>query len=252
MPGTSAANQAWEASTPTRRGAPGGEHGLEIAADVAGRNAARAQAGNGEMGEVLTDAAPLLEHLGERRRDRRALRIEGELAVNARAEIVHGLDERAARRERRRRERRHLRRDESGRRIEDEVPRLAQLRIGLLDDPPQPFLPGLRHDRARLRARLHLHHAARRDEERGMLLLHGEVEHGVAEHVAALGLLGRRRVDGDVEAFRRLARRPARAQPCLVVAENDRQAVLVTCRVYDAVLHAVSETSWCGACGRSK
>ena len=50
----------------------------------------------------------------------------------------------------------------------------------------------------------------------------------------------------------RLARGLARPQAGLVVAENDRQAVLVTGGVNDAVFHAVRETSWCGACGRSK
>ena len=53
---------------------------FEVAADVARRQAERAQAGDLQVGEVLADAAPLPEDVGDRRRDRGRARLEREVA----------------------------------------------------------------------------------------------------------------------------------------------------------------------------
>ena len=62
--------------------------GAQIAADIGRRQAEAAQPCDHHMGEILADAVALLEHLAERRRDHRRLRVVVEFGADA----VHQID----------------------------------------------------------------------------------------------------------------------------------------------------------------
>ena len=62
--------------------------GQDVARDLAGRHADTTQAGDHELGEILTDTTALLEDLGQRRSDGGRAGIEGEVAMNASSKVL--------------------------------------------------------------------------------------------------------------------------------------------------------------------
>src|SRR5690606_698944 len=71
--------------------------GFEVAADVAGGQAERAQRGDHELGEVLADAAAVFEDFGDRRGNGGETGVEGEFAEDAPVEGGDGIEHAAAR-----------------------------------------------------------------------------------------------------------------------------------------------------------
>ncbi len=83
-----------------RPGAGGlGRQGAEVAADVAGRQAERAQAGDLQMREILADAAPFFEESFHGSAHFGGFGIEDEILVDAAGEVASGFEKRAAGRE---------------------------------------------------------------------------------------------------------------------------------------------------------
>ena len=69
---------------------PGGRLGFDVAADITRRQTERAQAGDLNVREVLTDTAAILENFFERCADGRGFVIELEVAIDSEREIKHG------------------------------------------------------------------------------------------------------------------------------------------------------------------
>ena len=86
--GQNTANHAWLASAPTSRWLAFRRTRAQIAADVARRQAERTQARDGQMREVLADAAPLSPDFLERRRHGGGRGIEFEIGKNAAVQIA--------------------------------------------------------------------------------------------------------------------------------------------------------------------
>ena len=165
--GAYTATQACEASWPTRVAArappPAGPSCaravVQVAADVARREAARAQAGDHQVREVLADAASAAQHLGGRRRDAgRAGRI-GDVVVQPSHQRVGAFEQRALRRERLGRVVEELLLDAHVRRLVPVAARLEALARGpapVEGEAGATALPGVRVGGAQRGARMHV------------------------------------------------------------------------------------------------
>ena len=139
-------------------------------------------------------------------------------------------------------------------RIEDELAREPRSPLGVRSRawPSRGAIPR-RGDRPKPASRRR--RAGRRDDldladggdgEAVVRLLHGEVEHAVAEEVVALGALGRRRVDGRPRSAGRSGAAVGRGcRRASLWQQHDRLAVVVARDVGDPILHA-TRTSCCG------
>ena len=226
----------------------------EVAAHVAGRHAVAAQARQSEVGEVLADARPLLDHIRDRGSDRGRGLVVVEVGLDPVHQVGHGFADRTPRGEGCRGIRPggiHVQRlgrlhRELGRR-----PRSAR-DAGVQDRTRA--LPGLEQGVGVVLGGNDRHIAERVDREAHVRLRHMEVRHDVAVAVGVVGDVARERVDRDRPGRHVLPRQLAR--PAVREAEAARDVVVVRVGrgVRDAVSHcdtpvtSVSESDEIG-CG---
>lgn len=213
--------------------------GFDVAADVACRQTVRADAADGEVGEVLADAAPVFEHVLQRRGQRGEFRVEDEVAMNSLHEVVYRFHQRAPRREGGVCISGQLRVGRDERRIQRVLAGIQDFRPAVLpQDFPDRF-PGRALGKIELpRLAENLHFADSGDAKFAMRFRDREIGDLVAEKVlpdAVIRLGGR-----DLESCRDqvLLLAETRQQPRLVIGLADGFGIFVFGFVGNAVAHA--------------
>ena len=212
--------------------------GADVAADIGGGETEATQAGDHDVGEVLADAAALLESLCGRRGDLRGIRIIGETGLDRAGEVEGGVGDRPTGREA------HPRvvgdrLDDRGhhRRIEEVRGRagLKRLRRGGLITGQLPRR--LEQQRGQAGA----NDADARAGLDGQLAVRGlddGGQHLFAELADARTDMAGRRGDDDVMREQGLVRTFARGHPQGAAGEADGPLIAVTGEVAQAVDHA--------------
>ncbi len=188
----------------------------EIAADVARWKSERSEAGDLQMREVLTHAAPLRQYSAHRRRDRRRARVEPELVVDAMHQVDGGGKQRPARRERREGKCLEVGCQLDVRRRPAEFSRFV-IRLALMKHAAfSNGFPGRTHSRIdRLEAgaaRPQLDEAAADHPQFGVRRQDAELRDAIPEHIVSRGEIGGIRIDGQRMQVHRLPRQRARRQ----------------------------------------
>ena len=179
-------------------GLAGRRVGAQIATHVARRKIQGAKAGDLHVGEILTDAAALLEDLFGGRPDVGRLRVETKVGVNARSEIEQRLHHRPSRGERLQRIGSKLRAGANARRLEGELAGFHGRWTALAGQELGNIFPGkicFRSSNLGRGSAVHHHLAARLDHQLPMRLLHGEEAKRIAKIVESLGQRSRSRLD---------------------------------------------------------
>ena len=204
--------------------------GLDVAADVARGEAHEAQARDAQTREVLTHSAPQPQHVAQRGRDRRRVRVEREIRVNAAGEIQNAFEQRASGRERRPCIADEFVGNRPGRGFEEAFDGLERKSIEIPTGLPRRRIRRLRH-KSRLRHDVTL----RAHRQLSMSALHDEERHRIAE-VIQMGPPRRRlRIDvhGVLDAL--LVRQRPRRHARDMVRHRHRFPVCVLRRVHDVV-----------------
>jgi hypothetical protein len=115
-------------------GLAGRRPGAQVAADVAGGQAERSETGDGQMGEILADAAPVPPTFFQRRGHRRRRRIIFEIAENSPVQVLRADQQGRAAAETGQRVRHQLRRGAQQGRVKSKLMQAGGFPRGLLPE----------------------------------------------------------------------------------------------------------------------
>ena len=179
-------------------------HRGQIAADVLRGQTQRAQTGDFKVGEILADAAPVLEHFPYGRGDRRGTRVVNEVAVDAPREVERGFQNRAARRERTGRVVGEFASLIGGTRVERELIGVQPVARKIATQAVADLFPcGCRLIRT-VRRGADRDEVVRRHFQFAVRFLHREVRRDVAEIIEPIHGDRRFRIDANLRRFARL------------------------------------------------
>ena len=217
---------------------PHGRPREQIAADIARGQAHRAQAGNLDMREILADALLVPQHLLDRRRNVGRSALIGEALIDARGQVAHRIEQRAAFGKARAREFMDL----AG---WPDVPRGAGIedRLESLGPKVRPKLrrdivPARRIGGIEVLRRLHIRPRPRMDREHGVVLLDGDDGGGIAEIVDQIGFRSGSRVDRQAVVQDFLPRMLPGLQMQQMMGLRNRRRIAVDCAMADLENHA--------------
>ena len=216
----------------------GRRRGQDVAADVPGGEADRAQAADHQVGEVLADAALVLQHFAQRRGDARCGAVELEVLVDALREVGRGLEDAAPGGEALHRIVGEVLGALDVRRLEGELRHFGNGRAVDRVQPgahrlPGGLRPGQRGARTGLDGDLRLGAHQEVPVRRG----DDEVHDAIAEVILALRELGRKRVDLDAVQLATLPGEHAWREVQQLLRQRDRARVAVLGLVKDVQAH---------------
>ena len=203
------------------------------------------------MGEVLADAAALLQHLRDRRRDVGRRRIELELVVDAASQIDRAFEHRAAGRERLGRVVRDIERRLGHAARRSGTARCRDRSASLLVKHLVELIPGDSTWRSRRRRPVDLDGAARMQHELLVRHLHVEDRDRIAETVEPIVAKRGRRIDDQAVVADRLLRRRHAATCARGAATARPMRIAVQRAVADIENHGCGSLRVCTRCGAS-